>query len=211
MKFQPRLVAGTVAALALGLFVAAGPAVADCDPDTAIFEDEFDFMDVSWGEPTEVVYVEDGALIIDGSMGQVNFQTQNMGADVCADLTILEATNIPNSPIGMVFWWQDWDNYYSMFIWADGWVEARRIMNGNTTTLFSEESLALKKGVGETNSVQLTLRARDATLYINGTEIKRFKGRQPKDGGVIGFYAMSNEDEPATFAFDNLVVNELEE
>ncbi|MGH6737081.1 MAG: hypothetical protein ACRECX_13545 [Methyloceanibacter sp.] len=209
MSFGSRVV--TVATLALGLFLISSPAVAECDPDTAIFEDDFEFMDPSWGEPSEYVYVEDGSLIIDGFMGQVNFLTQNMGANVCADLTIAEATDFPNSPIGLVFWWQDWDNYYAVFIWADGWVEARRVMNGETTYLFTEESLALKKGVGETNHVELTLRPKDATLFINGTEIKRFKGKQPKDGGVVGFYGISGEEAPAKFAFDNLVVSELEE
>jgi hypothetical protein len=125
--------------------------------------------------------------------------------------TIAEASKISNSPIGLVFWWQDWDNYYSMFVWADGWIEVRRIVDGKQTTIFTEETLALKKGVGETNSVELDLKAKDATIFINGTKVQRFKGRQPKDGGVIGVYGISPEDAPATFTFDNFVVNTHDE
>ena len=209
MKFRTRVVAGMAAAFALALSVAAGPALAACDSDNAIFEDDFEFMDISWGAPSDAVFVEDGQLIIDGFMGQVNFLTQNKGANVCADLTILEATDIPNSPTGLLFWWHDWNNYYVVFTWADGWVEVRRYKDGNLTTVFTEETMALKKGVGETNNIQLALRPKDATLYINGTEIKRFKGKQPKDGGVVGFYAISSEEAPAKFAFDNLIVSEL--
>ena len=83
--------------------------------------------------------------------GDSQFPDQNKGADVCADLTIVEATDFPNSPIGLIFWFQDWDNYYVVYTWADGWVEVRRIQNGNTSNIFTEETLALKKGVGETH------------------------------------------------------------
>jgi len=205
MKFDVRVMA---AALALGWAFAASPAAAECNPDTSLFEDELEFMDVSWGESDDSLYVEDGALTINEYGGVVNFSTKNEGANVCVDMTIADASNIPNSPIGIVFWWQDWDNYYSMFIWADGWIEVRRIVGGEQTTLFTEETLALKKGVGETNSVELDLKPKDATIFINGTKVKRFKGRQPKDGGVVGFYGISPEDAPATFTFDNFVVNE---
>ncbi|ODS03260.1 hypothetical protein AUC71_01075 [Methyloceanibacter marginalis] len=58
MKFQSRFVA---VALALGLALAASPAAAECNPDDALFEDEFEFLDVSWGESDDNLYVEDGA------------------------------------------------------------------------------------------------------------------------------------------------------
>ena len=76
MKFRSRVVAGMAAAFALALSVAAGPAFAACDSDNAIFEDDFEFMDVSWGAPSEAVFVEDGSLIIDENMGIVNFLTR---------------------------------------------------------------------------------------------------------------------------------------
>ena len=208
MKFQSRFVA---IALALGLALAASPVAAACNPDEALFEDEFDFLDVSWGESDDSLYVEDGALVVKEYGGIVNFSTRNEGANVCIDMTIADASNIANSPIGLVFWWQDWDNYYSMFVWADGWIEVRRIVNGKQTTIFTEETLALKKGVGETNSVELDLKPKDATIFINGTKVKRFKGRQPKDGGVVGVYGISPEAEPATFTFDNFAVNTHDE
>lgn len=208
MKFQSRFVA---VALALGLALAASPAAAECNPDDALFEDEFEFLDVSWGESDDNLYVEDGALVVKEYGGIVNFSTRNEGANVCIDMTIADASDIANSPIGLVFWWQDWDNYYSMFVWANGWIEVRRIVDGKQTTIFTEETLALKKGVGETNSVELDLKPKDATILINGTKVQRFKGRQPKDGGVIGVYGISSEDAPATFTFDNFVVNTQDE
>ena len=46
------------------------------------------------------------------------------------------------------------------------------------------------------------------TLFINGTEVTRVKGKPPKDGGAVGFAAWSNEDKRMTATFDNLIVSE---
>jgi hypothetical protein len=146
-------------------------------------------------------------LTVKGWAGRVNFSTLNQGANVCVDTTIVDAPQIDSSPIGIVFWWQDWENFYTMYYWADGYVEVRRVVGNAESVLFGLESLALKKGVGQTNQIELDLKAKDATILINGTEVKRFRGVQPKDGGVIGVYAISPEDKAATFTYDNLIVS----
>jgi hypothetical protein len=207
MKFHLRYVPGAAVAFMLGLAVAAGPAAAECNIENALFEDNFEFMDVTWGEPDENFFVEDEALMVKGWREQVNFATQNEGANVCVDATIVDASKPANSPMGLIFWWQDWDNFYYVWVWADGGLEVRRIFKGNSTTVFTTETLALKKGVGETNQIELQLKPRDATIIINGTQVQRFKGIQPKDGGVVGVSATSPQDAPATFKFDNFMVS----
>jgi hypothetical protein len=159
-----------------------------------LFEDDFEFMDVSWGDPDEDFFVEDGALVVKTWREHVNFSTLNEGANVCVDITIAEAPNPDYSPVGLIFWWQDWDNYYYLWYWADGGLEVRRIFKGQSSTVFTTATLALKKGVGETNNIELRLKPKDAT--VNGTEVKRFKGIQPKDGGVVGITASSPDDAP---------------
>jgi len=204
MKFHSRFVG---LAVALGLVMAAGAAAAECNPDNALFEDNFEFMDVSWGEPDESFFVEDEALKVKGWREQVNFTTQNEGANVCVDATVVDASKPANSPMGLIFWWQDWDNFYYVWFWPDGGLEVRRVLKAKSTTVFTTETLALKKGVGVTNHVELQLKPRDATIIINGTKVQRFKGIQPKDGGVIGVTATSPQDATATFAFDNFIVS----
>jgi hypothetical protein len=81
------------AAGATAILLAANPAAAECNPDNAIFEDDFEFMDASWGQPNENVFVEDGALVVKGGWGQVNFQTTSEAADFCVDTTIVEAAD----------------------------------------------------------------------------------------------------------------------
>jgi hypothetical protein len=208
MRFRSRVVVTAGVAVILGLLLAASPAVAECDRDNSIFEDEFEFLDPSWGATADHFYVEDGALVVKSYWGQVNTLTQNEAANVCVDMTIVDAPAPENSPIGLVWWWENWDNYYYLFYWPDvAYVEVRRLVKGQSQTLLSLDTLALKKGIGQTNHVEMQLRPKDATLIINGTQVTRFKGKPPKGGGSIGVYATSPEDQPATYKFDNLVVS----
>jgi hypothetical protein len=207
MRFRTHVVA-TGVAVVLGLLLVPRLAVAECNPDNALFEDDFEFLDPSWGDADDSYFVEDGALVIKGFAGHANLSTKNQGADVCVDMTIADAPAPDVSPIGLVWWWTDWDNYYYLFYWADGtYLEVRQVVKGKDTTLFSLETLALKKGIGQTNRFELQLKPKDVTLIINGTEVKRFKGKQPQDGGAIGVYASSPEDKPATYKFDNFIVS----
>ncbi len=210
MRFRSHVVATAGVAVVLGALLAASPAVADCNPDNALFDDDFEFLDPSWGDPDDNYFVEDGVLVIKGFGGHANLSTKNQGADVCVDTTIAAAPAPDVSPIGLVWWWENWDNYYYLFYWADTtYVEVRRVVKGKEETLFGMETLALRKGVGQTNRLELRLKPKDVTLIINGTEVKRFKGKQPQDGGSIGVYGSSPEDKPATYKFDNFIVSPL--
>jgi hypothetical protein len=197
-------------AIAFSLLFVASPAAADCNSDTALFADDFEFMDISWGDPDNNFFVEDGALVVKGGRQQVNFQTKNEGANFCADVTIVEAPAPDNSPAGLIFWWQDWDNYYYLYYWVDGTLDVRRVVKGKENTLFETNTLALKKGLRQTNHIELDLKPKDATILINGTEVKRFKGVQPKDGGVVGVTTNSPDDKPGKFTFDNFIVSPAE-
>lgn len=102
MRFRSRVVIAACVAVILGLLLAAGPAIAACDPDNALFEDDFEFLDPSWGAPADNFYVEDGVLVLKSFWGQANTLTQNEAANVCVDMTIVEAPVPENSPIGLV-------------------------------------------------------------------------------------------------------------
>jgi hypothetical protein len=65
---------------------------------------------------------------------------------------------------------------------------------------------ALKAGLGKTNNIELKMTAKDATVFINGAQVTRFKGKPPKDGSPVGL--VSGSEQPAKVTFDNLVVSE---
>jgi hypothetical protein len=194
--------------LAFGLLLAAGPAAAECDADNAIFDDDFEFLDPSWGAAADNFYVENGVLVAKSYWGQVNLQTQNEAANVCVDAKIVDAPAPENSPLGVIWWWENWDNYYYLYYWSDQpYLEVRRVVKGQSQTIYSQETLAVKKGAGQTNHIEVDLRAKDATVIVNGTQVTRFKGKPPKGGGSVGIYVNSPEDKPATYEFDNFIVS----
>ena len=193
---------------ALVVLVANHDAFAACDPENALYEDDFEFLDVSWGRADDSILVDDGALEVRGSGGVVNLETKTKAAAVCVDVSVEKAENASDSPAGVVFWWEDWQNYYAVFVWSDGWLEVRRMKDGQSKTLFTQETDALKTGAGAVNNIELALQPKDATLLVNGTEVRRFKAKRPEDGGAVGLYGISPDDAPATFSFDNLIVNE---
>ena len=198
-------------AVIFGLLLPAGPAAAECDKNDALFEDDFEFFDPTWGNPSDILNVENGVLALKGNWTQVNLQTNNESANVCVDMTIVEAPDPYYSPIGLVWWWENLDNYYFMLYWADSpVVEIRRLIKGREQTLFSVETQALKQGLGETNHVELQLKPKDATIFINGTQVTRFKGKPPKGGAPVGVYAAAPEDKLGVFTFDNFIVSSTE-
>src|SRR5262249_12659924 len=158
MKFRLCAACVVSAAALSGLVLAAGPAAADCNSDTALFEDDFAFMDGSWGQPDDHLYVEDGVFVAKGGYGVVNFQTTSDAANICVDATIAQAGDLDNTGAWVIFWWQDWDNYYSVGYWGNGAFQADRKVKGKWVSIsYVESSPAIKSGVGKTNHIELKL------------------------------------------------------
>ena len=202
-----RLLAGAVGVVGLALFFTAGTARADCNADDALYADDFEFLDGSWGDADDHFYTEGGSAVVKDWVERVNFATQNQGANICVDATIVEVPKPDESPIGLIFWWQDWDNFYYAWYWATGSVAVNRMVKGKYVSVLQTQTLALKKDVGATNHLEIDVRPKDATLFINGTQVTRFRGVQPKDGGVVGLIALSADGAPGTYKFDNFAVS----
>ena len=199
---------GSTIAVALCLFAAATPAAADCNPDTALYSDDFEeFMDANWGEADDKLFVEDGALVVKSYTGVMNFATTGADINACVDVTIAKAPDPNYTYAGIVFWWTDWDNYYYVFYWPTGTVNIWRVLNGKDTYLAEAHPTNIKKGVGKTNRLELDLKGKTATFLINGQVATRLKGIPPKDGSPIGFIADAPKDKQATVKFDNFIVS----
>jgi hypothetical protein len=195
------------AAALLGLLLAIDPAAAACDPDNAIFEDDFEFLDGSWGPPADNFNVEAGVLVAENGGGRVNFQATNEVADVCVDATIVEAADPDSTAAWVIFWFQDWDNYYTLGYWGRGSVQISRRVKGKFLDIaYIDPVPALKAGLGQTNNIELKMTSKDATVFVNGAQVTRFKGKPPKGGAPVGLVAGS--EKPAKVTFDNFVVSE---
>ncbi len=72
-----RLFAGALGVVGLALFFAAGTARADCNADDALYADDFEFLDGSWGDKNDRFDVEDGTMVVvEGGRDHVNEQVQ---------------------------------------------------------------------------------------------------------------------------------------
>ena len=208
MRRAAPFLGSTIAVAVLCLFSAATPAAADCNPDTALYSDDFEeFMDANWGEADDKLFVEDGALVVKSYTGVMNFATTGTDINACVDVTIAKAPDPNYTYAGIVFWWTDWDNYYYVFYWPTGTVNIWRVLNGKDTYLAEAHPTNIKKGVGKTNRLELDLKGKTATFLINGQVATRLKGIPPKDGSPIGFIADAPKDKQATVKFDNFIVS----
>jgi len=52
----------------------------------------------------------------------------------------------------------------------------------------------LKKGAGQTNSLEVQTVGNKATLFVNGTKIAEFNGKPPEGGGLIGLEDLFGEE-----------------
>ncbi len=194
-------------AAGFGLVFATSPASAACDPAKALVSDDFeDFLDPSWGDADQYVELADGVLLMKIPSGRLNLSSKSDLANVCVDAAIKTAKDEKTTWVGLMFWFQDANNYYFVQVWDYGYAQVARVLNGKSFAVFAAEVPDLKKGLGQANNIELRLGAKDATLVINGAVVKRFKGVPPKGGSWIGVMGGAPENDPATFTFDNFVV-----
>jgi hypothetical protein len=201
---------GVVLTAAIGLPWTASPASAACNRDDALVADDFDTLDESWGGSNDNFLVEDGALVIKhweirrNNNTAVPFETAN----VCVDATIVKA-DAPDSSLGLMFWLEaapPYSYYYARYS-VDGKVEVGRFdSEAGYVPLFVGKTPVIKKGEGQTNHLELLLKPKEGTLFINGTEIKRFRA-SPPDVGYAGVWTRSPDDKPGIFKFDNFIMN----
>ena len=89
-------------------------------------------------------------------------------------------------------------------------IRVNRVSKGRTLFPVRETDVPdLKKGAGQTNSLEVQTVANKATLFVNGTKIAEFNGKPPEGGGLIGLDTYSPKTGGETEArFTNFIVAE---
>jgi hypothetical protein len=205
--------AGPLAAVVLGLLLAAGPAVAACNREDAAFEDDFEFLDPSWGAAAGELSVASGVLVLKPTKGHWRWLPSEAGlyddVTICVDAAVVETTNLDYTPIGVLFWFEDFDNFYKFNYWPSGGFSVDRVTRGQWLYPFPySETLALKTGLGKVNQIEIRLKGKQATILINGTQVAQLKGTPPKRGSKVGLVGASPDEAAATLNFDNFLLIE---
>jgi hypothetical protein len=196
---------------ALVVVLSAGTAAAVCPSLNVQFEDSFDAFKPSWGDPSAAVKVENGNMILTPASGTYEWRANNAGLyadlDMCVTVTTLTSVEPMDSKVGLMFWYDDVNNFYVFEIAPNGRASVWRRQNGKWLQQVKWADMpAINKNDGAINELRVSTVGSDATLYVNGTEFNRISGSPPERGQQIGLLAASPEQGPAMFAFDGLKV-----
>lgn len=203
-----KLVTGMV--LACG--IAATPALA-CKGKNVLFEDSFKEADPAWASG-EGFAIDFGAAKItvkpNGGLTSLYGGSLFEDADMCVDVTMPEANKPQYTAGGIVFWAQDYGNYYGLFIDAAGAAAVIRLQNGKWLYPVSwRKADSVKPKPGDVNMIRVTLKGNTGVAYINDKQFAMFKGAPPANGSQFGLHGESEADRSNTWSFSNVKITDL--
>jgi hypothetical protein len=189
--------------------VAATPAAAVCPGPSVLYQDSFDELQPTWGEPSAAVSVVRGALQLVPAVGDYVWVINDAGVyddvDMCVSVTPVTSIDPTQAKAGVIFWYQDVNNFYVFELAPNGKASVWRRQRGKWLDQVDwQDAPGANKGDGATNELRVTTVGNDATFYVNGTQFKKLAGTAPDKGQQIGLFAGSPDKAAATFAFDDL-------
>jgi hypothetical protein len=211
-------------AVAFDNFIVSGPgeAVADSGADApsggsdsctatdkTLFQDQFDQLAPSWGTNDDYD-VEDGKLVMHPPAG-FNTATINKASlyddvDICIEMTVT-TTSEPNCG-GIVFWADDYDNYYSLEVDVSGQASIWRRQKGKWLGQGGWQDFSgINKGAHQLNTLRVITTGNRAKVLVNGQQFKEFTGQPPKGGSQVGLIACSSDAAAARVELDNFVIS----
>jgi hypothetical protein len=198
---------------ALGLalaMLAIGEAGAVCPGRDVLFEDKFDALKTTWGDPSESARVEQGQLLITPPSGIYFWLPNSSGlyddVDMCVTVTTVKGVDPMTSFAGLVFWYTDANNFYALQVAPNAKASVWRRQRGKWLQQIKWMDAQLNAGDGTTNELRVTTVGSNATFYLNGIKFQTLAGSPPEKGQQIGLMAVSPETGSARFAFDDLRV-----
>ena len=172
----------------------------------AILDDTFKTPDPGWGAPDDAAaFTADGLALkppVNGSAWRWNPNFTMDGYDFCVSVVNpSQAAGRDIGDVGVRFWAQDAQNFYTATLSLDGTAAIDRLVGGVWHVVAPPTpSPAVHTKAGVVNEVEITVRGNSGAFYINGTKITDFHGDPPPKGGPPGVYAESGGT-PVTWVF----------
>jgi hypothetical protein len=199
----------TIAAAVLALTIAASPALA-CKGEE-IYSEDFSNSDGPWATATWFS-IAGGAAQFKMEPGQSGFIPYLGGNfkefDVCVDVANPAFKNADAPPVaGLGFWFNDFQNMAAVLVTPAGVMFSIRNSKGRSLLASPPRKIAaLKAGDGASNTLRVTVKGQNVTLYANDQRVAAFRGT-PEDG-VIGLLAESEKDQVTNWKFSNFKLTE---
>jgi hypothetical protein len=159
-----------------------------------LFIDDFSTLDSTFGDASDTVFVEDGALVRKMEPGYwYRFFYESMIYEDC-DITV--KVQMPNlsqqkgTGVGVMFWGMEPTNCYVYQITDFGELCVRQFRTDRTLMpVYYQKNDALKTEPGSWNELRVRLVGNLATFFINGKEITTIKGHPPDGGSLVGLFS----------------------
>ena len=199
----------TIAAAVLALTIAASPALA-CKGEE-IYADDFSSSDGPWAT-APWFSIAGGAAEFKMPPGQDGFIPYLGGNfkefDVCIDIANPAVKNADAQPLaGIAFWFNDFQNMAAVLVTPAGVMFSIRNSKGRSLLASPPRKInALKVGNDAVNTLRVTVKGQNVTLYANDQRVGAFRGT-PEDG-VVGLIAESEKDQVTAWKFSNFKITE---
>lgn len=180
-------------------FAVPSAAIRPCCAEEAedLFADDFSALDPSLGDESDSLGVSDNVLFYKQKAGYYwrTFYDALLFDD--ADATIrmrLDFGAETDAVVGLAFWGVDLDEYYVVMISDAGTYSVSHASPGGWHSPVPWRSTdAIKVDPEAWNEVRVVTSGRRATIFINGREVVRVKGRPPAGGSLFGLYCQGGK------------------
>jgi Tol biopolymer transport system component len=181
---------------------------------TLAFSDDFDDPDSGWAVQSEDTYqvgYEGGEYFIEhiGETDKARWLTypDRTFSDFTAEVQIRFDTDVGDVAGGLIWRWQDNDNFYRVRIYNTGEYDVKKRLDGEWRTLLDRaDSPHLVSGTAA-NALKIVAVGDLIQIYVNDQHLADVTDGS-FDEGRVGFYASVSAESPVTtrISFDNLRV-----
>lgn len=129
--------------------------------------------------------------------------------DFCLDVDTTQVGGPNANEYGVIFAYQDDDNFYAFTISGDGYYSLTKRVNGIDTAIVAPTASPSINTGQSTNHLELVVRGSDIHLYVNTrllTKVRHSTGQE----GYLGLYAASISGGDVRIRFDDLVVRQAQ-
>jgi hypothetical protein len=158
-----------------------------------LFEDDFAALDAAFGEPSDALNAEKGELWckLDKNQWWRPFYQSMVfdDADITVKVKMPDLTAEQGGGVGVMFWGVNADDMYLLELSDAGTFAVRRFTPTRVLyPVYWRSSDAINSDPDAWNELRVVTRGKYATVYINGQEQAKFKGRPPQGGSLVGLF-----------------------
>ena len=206
------------------IFLAAGllslalmsPSLA-CKGATEIYSDDFQSRDAGWfvqqaDLQSGKVTVGDGRVLVKEG-GQRGYSILNFAfalpadTDICVKARILQSADLAKASVGVLFWAKGYDDNYVFQATGDGKYFVAHFFNRAWEVITpAATSDTFKSGLGEDNLLRVMTKGQTVTLFVNDSQVAKFRAPVPAGLVKAGFRAGAIGSDPVAVEFRDFKV-----